>query len=64
MRSYIGGFDPDLAQLSLGILAIEHAIEGAKREGARTFDFLCGAERYKRYWGAENRYVYSRKLTA
>jgi CelD/BcsL family acetyltransferase involved in cellulose biosynthesis len=62
--SYIGGFDPHLAQPSVGTLAIGHAIEEAKREGAGTFNFLRGAERYKAYWGADDHYVYSRKLTA
>jgi CelD/BcsL family acetyltransferase involved in cellulose biosynthesis len=64
MRSYIGGFDPNLPTLSLGTLAIGHAIDEAKREGARTFNFLRGAERYKGYWGARNHYVYSRQLIA
>lgn len=64
MRSYIGGFDPDFAKLSVGTLAIGHAIEEAMREGAGTFNFLRGAEPYKAYWGADDHYVYSRKLTA
>jgi CelD/BcsL family acetyltransferase involved in cellulose biosynthesis len=64
MRSYIGGFHPDLKQLSLGTLIIGHAIEQAKREGAHEFNFLRGGEAYKRHWGAKDRYVYSRRLAA
>lgn len=62
MRSYIGGFDPDLSQLSPGTLIIGHAMEQARREGARTFSFLRGAERYKYLWGAKDSYVYTRRL--
>jgi len=64
MRSYIGGFDPDLPQLSPGTLAIGYAIEEARREGAKTYNFLRGAETYKRYWGAKDHYLYSRHLSA
>ncbi len=64
MCSYIGGFDPDLTRLSLGTLILGHAIAEAKREGANRFNFLRGAERYKRHWGAEDHYVYSRQFTA
>ena len=46
MRSYIGGFDPDLAQLSLGTLAIGYAIEEARREarGRAHIQFLRDAD--------------------
>lgn len=64
MRSYIGGFDPDLPDLSLGTLAIGYAIEEARREGATAYNFLRGAETYKRYWGARDHYVYSRRVIA
>jgi CelD/BcsL family acetyltransferase involved in cellulose biosynthesis len=64
MRSYIGGFDPKLDRLSLGTLAIGHVIEEARREGARKFNFLRGAEQYKYFWGAKDHYLYSRHLIA
>jgi hypothetical protein len=43
-------------------LLIAHAIENAKREGAHEFDFLRGGAHDKRFWGAAERYVYSRHL--
>jgi CelD/BcsL family acetyltransferase involved in cellulose biosynthesis len=62
VRSYIGGFDPELARLSLGTLTIGYAIQEARREGAHSFNFLRGAESYKHYWGARDHYVYLREL--
>jgi CelD/BcsL family acetyltransferase involved in cellulose biosynthesis len=50
---YIGGFDPDLKEVGPGHLAVAHAIERAKAEGATAFHFLRGVEAYKRRWGAE-----------
>ena len=51
---YLGGFDPEAAALSPGTLLVGHAIEQAQAEGAAVFDFLRGAEPYKRRWGATN----------
>jgi CelD/BcsL family acetyltransferase involved in cellulose biosynthesis len=64
MRSYIGGFDPDLSKFSLGTLAIGQVMEQGKSEGAQTFNFLRGGERYKHLWGAKDQYAYSRTLIA
>lgn len=64
MLAYFTGFDPEFAQVSPGTLLVAHAIREAKREGAREFSFLRGAESYKRLWGARNRYLYSRRITA
>jgi CelD/BcsL family acetyltransferase involved in cellulose biosynthesis len=52
---YLSGYDPDLEKLSPGTLIVAHAIEQAARDGARTFDFLRGAEDYKYTWGAKDR---------
>lgn len=52
--SYIGGLDPDLSWLSPGGLVVQHAIMQAVRDGATSFDFLRGPERYKYYWGARD----------
>lgn len=59
---YIGGFEPEFDKLSLGTLLIAHAIDEARRAGAREFSFLRGAEPYKYLWGAKDRHVYSRRL--
>jgi CelD/BcsL family acetyltransferase involved in cellulose biosynthesis len=53
--SYIGGFDPDLANLSPGRIIIHQAICDAAQEGAVEFDFLRGAEEYKYRWGGKTR---------
>jgi CelD/BcsL family acetyltransferase involved in cellulose biosynthesis len=52
---YLGGFAPDLAQLSPGTLAIGDAIERSVLAGARELDFLRGREPYKYQWGARDR---------
>ncbi len=61
---YLGGFDPELTQLSLGTLMVAHAIQEAINESAREFDFLRGAEAYKYRWGATDRLNYRRRLWA
>lgn len=50
--SYLGGFDPEFEQFSVGAIALQFAIEESIREGARIYDFLRGAEEYKSKWGA------------
>lgn len=49
---YLQGYDPDLAEIGPGTLAVANAVESAAREGARAVDFLRGQERYKHLWGA------------
>lgn len=53
--AYLGGFDPQFAELSPGTQIVAHAIEEAVREGAREFHFLRGGEAYKYAWGAVDR---------
>jgi CelD/BcsL family acetyltransferase involved in cellulose biosynthesis len=53
--SYIGGFDPELANLSPGRMILYKAICDAAREGAGEFDLLRGAEKYKYRWGGRTR---------
>jgi CelD/BcsL family acetyltransferase involved in cellulose biosynthesis len=56
---YFGGFDPAFSFESPGTVLIGHAMRSAAEEGARTFDFLRGAEPYKYAWGARNRQLVS-----
>jgi CelD/BcsL family acetyltransferase involved in cellulose biosynthesis len=49
---YGGGFDPDLARYSPGTALLGCAIEEARAEGLRRWEFLRGAEPYKARWGA------------
>ena len=50
--SYLAGYDPALAHLSVGSILLAAAIEHAIEDGCRTFDFLRGVEPYKYTWGA------------
>jgi CelD/BcsL family acetyltransferase involved in cellulose biosynthesis len=59
---YLGGFHPDFAAVSPGTIMLGHAIQEAIREGVGSFDFLRGAERYKYFWGAEDRLNFRRTL--
>lgn len=59
--AYLGGFDPAFAFESPGTVLMGHAIEAARREGAREFDLLRGQEPYKYEWGAVDRA--NRRLT-
>jgi CelD/BcsL family acetyltransferase involved in cellulose biosynthesis len=56
---YFGGFDPAFSFESPGTILIGHAMRCAALEGARTFDFLRGAEPYKYAWGARDRQLLS-----
>jgi len=44
--------DREWAALNVGHLLVQHVIEEAIREGASAFDYLRGAERYKRDWAS------------
>src|SRR5438093_7359609 len=55
---YLGGFDPQFAKLSPGVILIGHAIEQAIASGVKEFDFLRGQEPYKYQWGAKDRKTY------
>jgi CelD/BcsL family acetyltransferase involved in cellulose biosynthesis/SAM-dependent methyltransferase len=57
---YVGGFDPDDAQVSPGTLLTAHAIRQAQREGCRWFDFLKGDEPHKLSWGATRQAAFRR----
>jgi CelD/BcsL family acetyltransferase involved in cellulose biosynthesis len=59
---YLSGYDPELEKLSIGTLIVAHAMEQAVRDGAKTFDFLRGAEEYKYAWGATDRMNRRRQL--
>ncbi len=56
--SYLGGYQPELSQYSLGTLIMGYSIEQAAREGAREWNFLRGSEPYKYTWGARDRLNY------
>jgi CelD/BcsL family acetyltransferase involved in cellulose biosynthesis len=47
---YQSGFDPEFASWSVGLAAMAGSIRAAIQEGARVYDFLHGAERYKFHW--------------
>jgi CelD/BcsL family acetyltransferase involved in cellulose biosynthesis len=52
---YLGGFDPEFAAYTPGMILLGEAIEAAVRERASSFDFLRGRETYKYMWGAKGR---------
>jgi len=53
---YLAGYDREWAgRIRLGQITLAAAIECAKREGAREFDFLKGAERIKYVWPVHER---------
>lgn len=52
---YLGGFDPAVAKLGLGKIAIGHGIRTSIERGRRRYDFGPGAEEYKYWYGAVDR---------
>jgi CelD/BcsL family acetyltransferase involved in cellulose biosynthesis len=55
---YNSAFDPELREVSPGIVLIHRLIERAIAAGRSRFDFLKGTETYKRRLGAEARPLY------
>ncbi len=58
LYSYLGGYEPELRDVSPGALAIDAAVQQAREEGCTHYDFLRGAEKYKYAWGARDRTQY------
>lgn len=52
---YLSGFDPEYSKYSVGSLQIMHTIDDCIQRGLETFDFLRGAESYKKHWNTLNR---------
>ena len=52
---YQTGFDPAFAASSVGLVACGLSIQRAVEQGALEFDFLHGAEDYKRRWASSTR---------
>jgi CelD/BcsL family acetyltransferase involved in cellulose biosynthesis len=52
---YLGGFDPSVASLGIGKIAIGEGIRSSIAAGRRWYDFLRGAEGYKYWYGAADR---------
>ena len=54
---YNGGFAPEWAKTSVGLLLMVHTLQSALEEGATEYDFLLGDEPYKSRFTAERRCV-------
>jgi CelD/BcsL family acetyltransferase involved in cellulose biosynthesis len=52
---YQAGFDPRFSEYGVGLVLMGLAIQRAIEEGAREYDLLHGAERYKFLWAREAR---------
>jgi CelD/BcsL family acetyltransferase involved in cellulose biosynthesis len=51
---YLGGFDPSVAALGIGKIAIAEGIRSSIEQGRRFYDFTRGAEAYKYWYGARD----------
>jgi CelD/BcsL family acetyltransferase involved in cellulose biosynthesis len=63
MYLYVSAFDPAFAHMSLGTVALGHAVQTASDEGLHYFDFLRGQEHYKYRWGAQDQAVFMRIIS-
>lgn len=61
---YNSAFDPEAGDVSPGIVLIDRLIGRAASTGRRRFDFLKGAESYKRRMGATRRPLYRLEVTS
>jgi CelD/BcsL family acetyltransferase involved in cellulose biosynthesis len=52
---YLGGFEPSVASLGIGKIAIGEGIRSSIAAGRLRYDFLRGAEEYKYWYGAADR---------
>ncbi len=60
---YLSGFDSGYENLSIGSLLIAEAVEMARCEGRRTFDFLRGREPYKYRFGATDHHNFRQRIS-
>lgn len=56
---YLGGFDPEVAHLGLGKIAVGAAIRASIAAGRQRFDFTRGDDAYKYWYGAADRMLAS-----
>jgi CelD/BcsL family acetyltransferase involved in cellulose biosynthesis len=56
---YLGGYDPAHAKLGIGKIAIGHGIRTSIDAGRTYYDFMMGAEPYKYWYGATDRFCES-----
>ncbi len=56
LYAWMDGYDPELAKLGLGKVAVAEGIRWSIETGRELFDFMVGDEPYKYWFGAENRY--------
>jgi CelD/BcsL family acetyltransferase involved in cellulose biosynthesis len=54
--AWLDGYDPDFAHLGLGKVAAGEAIRTSIANGRDYFDFMVGAEEYKYWFGATDRF--------
>jgi CelD/BcsL family acetyltransferase involved in cellulose biosynthesis len=54
---YLGGYEPDAASLGVGKIAVAEGIRSSIDAGRSYFDFMIGAEPYKYWYGAGDRFV-------
>lgn len=59
---YNSGYDPGVGRLAPGFVAKAHALRSAASRGRRVFDFLRGAEEYKRRLGGRPYQLYRIRL--
>jgi CelD/BcsL family acetyltransferase involved in cellulose biosynthesis len=59
---YIGGWNPNYAEIAPASVLIGHALEQAVKNGLTHCDFLRGAESYKYVWGATDTHTMTRVL--
>jgi len=53
---WLGGYDPEFAQLGLGKTAVGEGIRSSIAAGRTYYDFMVGAEPYKYWYGATDRH--------
>ena len=56
---FLGGYDPAYAKLGIGKIAIGHGIRTSIEAGRTYYDFMMGAEEYKYWYGATDRFCES-----
>ena len=54
--AWLDGYDPDAAHLGLGKIAVGEGIRSSIAAGRVYYDFMVGAEEYKYWYGASDRY--------
>lgn len=56
--AWVAAYDPDLSEYRPGTCSMAWLIDALSKDGVKTFDFLCGAEKYKYQYASDEQQIH------